>query len=142
MVYGYDMALSAQYPNLTVLVIEDDVSLRDLYCEALKSDGYEIRTAVDGLDGIEQFRMFAPDMVLMDLMMPRMDGWQTLEEIRKISKCPVIIITGQGTTEDIIRGLLEAGADDYMVKPFGVPELIARVKAMIRRASPPVQQWS
>ena len=136
------MEMSEQNSNLIILVIEDDVSLRDLYCEALKSDGYEIRTAIDGQEGIEQFRMIAPDMVLMDLMMPRMDGWQTLEEIRKISECPVIIITGQGTTEDIIRGLLEAGADDYMVKPFGVPELVARVEAMIRRASPQIRQWS
>ena len=134
--------MSESSPELVVLVIEDDVSLRDLYCEALQSEGCAIHTASDGVEGMEQFRMIAPDIVLMDLMMPRMDGWQTLEEVRKISGCPVIIVTGQGTTEDTIKGLLEAGADDYLVKPFSVAELVARVKAMTRRSSPRVEQWS
>ena len=112
-----------------VLIVEDDNSLRDLFSEALESDGFKTSIASNGAEG-------NPDLVLLDLLMPKMDGWEALERVRKISECPVIIVTGQGTTEDIIRGLLEAGADDYLVKPFGIKELIARVNAVLRRATP------
>jgi DNA-binding response OmpR family regulator len=92
--------------------------------------------ASNGAEGIQMFDEVNPDLVLLDLLMPKMDGWEALERVRKISECPVIIVTGQGTTEDIIRGLLEAGADDYLVKPFGIKKLIARVNAVLRRATP------
>ena len=121
-----------------ILIVEDDNSLRDLFSEALESEGYATSMASNGAEGIEVFDEINPDLVLLDLLMPKMDGWEALERVRKISECPVIIVTGQGTTEDIIRGLLEAGADDYLVKPFGIKELIARVNAVLRRASPAV----
>ena len=119
-----------------VLIVEDDNSLRDLFSEALESDGFKTSIASNGAEGIQMFDEVNPDLVLLDLLMPKMDGWEALERVRKISECPVIIVTGQGTTEDIIRGLLEAGADDYLVKPFGIKELIARVNAVLRRATP------
>lgn len=119
-----------------ILIVEDDNSLRDLFSEALESEGYTTSIASNGAEGIEVFDEINPDLVLLDLLMPKMDGWEALERVRKISECPVIIVTGQGTTEDIIRGLLEAGADDYLVKPFGIKELIARVNAVLRRSAP------
>lgn len=122
-----------------ILIVEDDNSLRDLFSEALASEGYATSIAANGAEGIEVFDEINPDLVLMDLLMPKMDGWEALERVRKISECPVIIVTGQGTTENIIRGLLEAGADDYLVKPFGIKELIARVNAVLRRSVPTVQ---
>lgn len=121
-----------------ILIVEDDTSLRELFSEALESEGYVTSSASDGVEGIEVFDETNPDLVLLDLLMPKMDGWEALERVRKISECPVIIVTGQGTTEDIIRGLLEAGADDYLVKPFGIKELIARVNAVLRRSAPTV----
>ena len=119
-----------------VFIVEDDNSLRDLFSEALESDGFKTSIASNGAEGIQMFDEVNPDLVLLDLLMPKMDGWEALERVRKISECPVIIVTGQGTTEDIIRGLLEAGADDYLVKPFGIKKLIARVNAVLRRATP------
>ena len=117
-----------------ILIVEDDSSLRDLFGEALEGDGYKIYTASDGLQGVEKFEDVNPDLIILDLLMPRMDGWEALERVRKVSDCPVIIVTGLGTTDEIIRGLLEAGADDYMVKPFGIKELSARVDVVLRRS--------
>ena len=122
-----------------ILIVEDDTSLRDLFQEALDGEGYSTCIASDGVEGLELFDEINPDLVLLDLLMPKMDGWEALERVRRISECPVIIVTGQGTTEEIIRGLLEAGADDYLVKPFGIKELIARVNAVLRRSVPTAQ---
>ena len=122
-----------------ILIVEDDTSLRDLFQEALDGEGYSTCIASDGVQGLELFDEVNPDLVLLDLLMPRMDGWEALERVRRISECPVIIVTGQGTTEEIIRGLLEAGADDYLVKPFGIKELTARVNAVLRRSVPTPQ---
>ncbi len=117
-----------------ILIVEDDHSLRELYREALEGDGYTVAVARDGIEGIEQFDELVPDLILLDLIMPKMDGWEALEAVRNVSDCPVIIVTGQGTTEDIIKGLLEAGADEYLVKPFGIKELLDRVSAVLRRS--------
>jgi DNA-binding response OmpR family regulator len=117
-----------------ILVVEDEESLRDLYREALEVEGYVVIAACDGVEGLEKFRDEDPDIVLLDLMMPKLDGWEVLEKIRQVSDSPVIIVTGQGTAEDIIKGLLEAGADDYLVKPFGIRELQARIIAVLRRS--------
>ena len=136
------MAISTNGARPLVLVIEDDYALRSLFREALDSEGFATCIASDGLEGIQLFEQINPDIILMDLMMPRMDGWQALERIRRVSKCPVIIVTGKGTTEDIIKGLLEAGADDYLVKPFGIPELLVRINAVLKRSVHPVRQGS
>ncbi len=133
-VYIYSIAMTNNGTRPRILIVEDDSSLRDLYGEALESEGYNIYTASDGIEGIEKFEDVNPDLIILDLLMPRMDGWEALERVRKVSECPVIIVTGQGTTEEIIRGLLEAGADDYMVKPFGIKELSARVNVVLRRS--------
>ncbi|MCI0438237.1 MAG: response regulator transcription factor [Chloroflexi bacterium] len=129
------MTMLERSENPLVLVVEDDKSLRELYDEALTSEGFEVRTASDGFEGLKRFEEIAPDVVLLDLMMPKMDGWEALERLRRVSECPVIIATGRDTTEDIIRGLLEAGADEYLVKPFGIPELVARIRAVLRRSA-------
>ena len=125
-----------------VLIVEDDFALRSLFREALDAEGFTTCIASNGVEGIELFEQINPDIILMDLMMPRMDGWQALERIRRVSECPVIIVTGKGTTEDIIKGLLEAGADDYLVKPFGITELLARINAVLKRSIQPVKQRS
>ena len=119
----------------TILIIEDDLALRGLFKETLQDDGFSVYVASDGIEGLNRFEDTLPDIILLDLIMPHMDGWETLEGIRRVSECPVIIVTGQGTTEDIIKGLLEAGADDYLVKSFGLDELTARIKVLIKRST-------
>lgn len=125
---------SADHP--LVLIVEDDVALREVFREALESNGYSTCIASNGVEGLERFEERVPNLILLDLIMPRMDGWEALERLRRVSDCPVIIVTAKGTAEDIIRGLLESGADDYLVKPFGIDELCARVKAVLRRSVP------
>ena len=142
MVYDEYMTNSTNEAGPLVLIIEDDYALRGLFREALDFEGFTTCIASDGIEGLELFEQINPDIILMDLMMPRMDGWQALERIRRVSECPVIIVTGKGTDKDIIRGLLEAGADGYLVKPFGVPELLARINAVLRRSTQPVEQPS
>lgn len=115
-----------------VLIVEDDDSIREIVSRVLEDEGYTIQTAENGLRGLEQFYLTLPDLIVLDVKMPEMDGWEMLERLREISGCPVIMLTVFGSTDDIIRGL-ELGADDYLVKPFGVQELIARVSAVLRR---------
>jgi DNA-binding response OmpR family regulator len=128
-------------PKPLILIVEDEEYLRDLYREALENEGYEVASAANGVEGVEQFDELVPDLILLDLVMPYMDGWKALERVRHVSDCPVIIITGKGETEDIVKGLLQSGADEYLVKPFGVLELLARVSAVLRR-SVAANQWS
>ena len=116
-----------------ILIVDDDPSIREIVGLVLQDAGYRIETATDGLKGLEQFYKVLPDLIILDVKMPEMDGWETLRRIREISNCPVIMLTAFGSTNDIIQGL-EAGADDYLVKPFGVQELIARVGTVLRRA--------
>ena len=115
-----------------ILVIDDDLSI----CEALKihleNEGYEVKIANDGVEGINYFKMYEPDLVLLDIVMPKKDGKEVCREIREIAPKPVIMITGKGEIFDIVLGL-ELGADDYMVKPFDFRELSARIKAVLRR---------
>ena len=117
-----------------ILIVEDDRSIAEIVSRVLMSEGYTTHLASDGVEGIEKFYLTLPDLVILDVKMPRMDGWETLERLRKISGCPVIMLTVFGSTDDIIKGL-ELGADDYLVKPFGIQELIARVNAVLRRGS-------
>ena len=118
-----------------ILVIEDDDSIREIVTRVLEDEGFTVVSAVNGLRGLEKFLKTTPDLVLLDVKMPEMDGWETLQNIRKVSETPVVMLTVFGSTDDIIKGL-EMGADDYLVKPFGVPELLVRVQAVLRRSTP------
>ncbi len=116
----------------TILVIEDDANIRELLRLYLEQEGYKIESAQDGLEGLRAFKRIHPDLVLLDLMMPVMDGTQVIKEIRAASKTPVIMLTAKGETFDKIAGL-DLGADDYVTKPFEIRELIARIRAVLRR---------
>ncbi len=115
-----------------VLVIDDDDNICELFRMYLEKEGYEVRTAGDGVEGLEAFRKHEPDIVLLDVMMPKKDGWQVCREIREHSVTPIIMITAKGDTIDKVLGL-ELGADDYMVKPIDMKEMFARIKAVLRR---------
>ena len=115
-----------------VLIVEDDGNIAELLHLYLEKEGFETQVAGDGGKGVELFRSFQPDLVLLDIMLPVMDGWAVLKKIREHDKTPVIMLTAKGETEDKVSGL-EMGADDYIVKPFEVKELLARVHAVLRR---------
>ena len=115
-----------------VLVIEDDAHIADLLRLYLEKDGFEVHLAPDGGKGISEFERLSPDLVLLDIMLPVLDGWGVCREIRAVSKTPIIMLTAKGETFDKINGL-EMGADDYVTKPFDIKELIARVHAVLRR---------
>ena len=114
------------------LVIEDDSNIAELLRLYLEKDGFVVSIAENGAAGVAEFERFAPDIVLLDIMMPILDGWGVCREIRAVSNVPIIMITSKGDTLDKVAGL-EMGADDYLVKPFEVGELIARVHAVMRR---------
>ncbi len=114
-----------------LLVIDDDPNICDLLRYFFENEGYEVKTAGDGVEGISFFKMYEPDLVLLDLMLPKKDGNQVCREIRAISSKPVIMITAKDEVLDKVVGL-ELGADDYVVKPFELKELSARVKAVLR----------
>ena len=117
-----------------ILVVDDDVNICDLLRLYFENEGYEVKTANDGNEGISLFREYQPDLVLLDIMLPRKDGWQVCREIREESNKPVIMITAKGEVFDKVLGL-ELGADDFVVKPFDMKELAARVKAVLRRTT-------
>jgi DNA-binding response OmpR family regulator len=114
------------------LVVEDDSNIAELLRLYLGKDGFEVAIASDGGKAVGMFGSFGPDIVLLDIMLPIMDGWQVCGEIRKTSKVPIIMLTAKGETTDKVTGL-EMGADDYITKPFEVKELLARVHAVMRR---------
>jgi two-component system response regulator MtrA len=116
-----------------ILLVEDDPSIREVTAIGLTAAGFAVATAADGVAGLDAFRAEPPDLVLLDIMLPRMDGYEVCRQIRKTSTVPVIMLTARGDTMDVVVGL-EAGADDYVRKPFDLPELIARVRAALRRA--------
>ena len=115
-----------------ILVIDDDVNICEMLRLYLENEGYEVKTANDGAEGVVYFKLYEPDLVLLDIMLPRKDGWQVCREIRKKSNVPIIMITAKSETFDKVLGL-ELGADDYVVKPFDTKEVIARIKAVSRR---------
>lgn len=119
-----------------VLIVEDEANIAELLHLYLEKEGFETAVAPDGGKGVELFRSFRPDLVLLDIMLPVMDGWSVLKKIRETDKTPVIMLTAKGETEDKVNGL-EGGADDYIVKPFEMKELIARINAVLRRTEIP-----
>ena len=121
-----------------VLVVDDDANICELLRLYLEKDGYEPLLANDGEAALKAFESGHPDLILLDIMMPRLDGWQVCREIRKTSSVPIIMLTAKGETFDKVLGL-ELGADDYVVKPFDAKEVMARVKAVLRRAAPATQ---
>ncbi len=129
--------LSAQYEKgmnaARVLVIDDDADIRALVAELLGRAGLSVEQAEDGRSGLRALHKTPPDLVVLDVSMPDLDGWQTLERIRDLSEVPVLMLTARGDELERVRGL-QAGADDYVVKPFGRQELVARVQALLRRA--------
>jgi two-component system, OmpR family, response regulator MtrA len=116
-----------------ILLVEDDPSIREVTAIGLGAAGFAVTTAEDGVIGLERFRSEGFDLVLLDVMLPRLDGYEVCRQIRRTSTVPVVMLTARADTMDVVVGL-EAGADDYVRKPFEVPELIARVRAALRRA--------
>ena len=127
--------------NNTILIIEDDANttaLITLYCER---EGFRTLTAADGISGLDRARKERPDLVILDLMLPEMDGWEVCRRLRQASDVPIIMLTARGDEIDRVSGL-SLGADDYVVKPFSPRELVERVKAVLRRIRRPHQEKS
>jgi DNA-binding response OmpR family regulator len=115
-----------------ILVIDDDANICELLRIFLEKENYEVELASDGVAGLTTFKQYDPDLVLLDIMLPKKDGWQVCREIREMSQKPIIMITAKGEVFDKVLGL-ELGADDFIVKPFDMKEVSARVKAVLRR---------
>ena len=118
----------------TVLIVEDEQNIAELLRMYLEKEGYSTAVASDGAQGVEQFRRIHPDLVLLDIMLPILDGWGVLQKIRQEAQTPVIMLTAKGETSDKVSGLKQ-GADDYITKPFEMKEVLARIEAVLRRAS-------
>ena len=117
----------------TVLIVEDDRNIADLLRLYLEKEGYEVAIAYTGIQGVEKFREVQPSLILLDVMLPEMDGWGVCRTIRAESKVPIIMLTAKGETEDKVNGLKQ-GADDYITKPFEMKEVLARIEAVLRRS--------
>ena len=118
-----------------ILIVEDEANIRELLRLYLEREGYTVLEAENGVEGIKKWKSDKPDMLLLDVMMSVMDGWEVCREIRAESDVPIIMLTAKGETADRVSGL-EMGADDYIVKPLEMPEVIARVRAVFRRIAP------
>ncbi len=116
-----------------ILVVDDEVRYQRLLDANLRTDGHDVVTASNGLEAVEIFSSQPVDLILLDVMMPEMDGFETCQRIREYSNVPIIILTAKGDEKDRVRGL-DLGADDYLIKPFSATELLARVRAVLRRA--------
>ncbi len=119
--------------NAKILIVDDDINICELLRLYLEKDGFETEVVTNGFNAIDAFNNTDPDLVLLDIMLPGMDGWQICREIRKNSQKPIIMLTAKGETFDKVLGL-ELGADDYITKPFETKEVIARIKAVLRRS--------
>ncbi|MCW2955019.1 MAG: two component transcriptional regulator, winged helix family [Conexibacter sp.] len=124
--------------SAVVLVVEDEEDVRRLVCVLLERAGHTVTEASNGAEALRQLKGAQPDLVVLDVMMPELDGWQTLERIRDLSDVPVLMLTARAGELDKVRGL-KGGADDYVTKPFGRQELLARVEALLRRTSGPAE---
>ena len=118
---------------ISVLVVEDDRNIAELLQMYLEKEGYDVTVAADGGQGLSKFRSHQPDLVLLDVMMPVMDGWSVCKAIRAESQTPVIMLTAKSETDDKVTGL-KHGADDYITKPFEMKEVLARIEAVLRRS--------
>ena len=119
---------------MRILVVEDEPRLLRNLAKALREEGYAVDTADAGDDGLYKAKSYEYDAIVLDVMLPRLDGWQLLEHLRKQKQTPVLMLTARDAHKDRVRGL-DTGADDYLVKPFDLSELLARVRALIRRAA-------
>ena len=127
---------------ISVLIVEDDRNIQELLQLYLEKEGYAVTVAGDGGQGLAKFRSIKPDLVLLDVMMPVMDGWAVCKAIRADSQTPIIMLTAKGETDDKVTGL-KSGADDYVTKPFEMKELLARIEAVLRRTgSAPAEEKS
>ncbi len=120
---------------MEILVIEDDDAISDLLRRGLSYEGYKVVVAQDGITGLRMARDTPPDLVVLDLMLPGLDGVEVCRRLRAADDVPILVLTARGTVSDRISGL-DSGADDYMVKPFSIDELLARVRALLRRKTP------
>ena len=121
-----------------VLVVEDDANLADVVTRYLEREGFVVEVVHDGLDGLERALEWLPDLLVLDLMLPRLDGIELFRRLRQVAPVPVVMLTARGSEEDRVAGL-DLGADDYVAKPFSPRELTARVRAVLRRAAGPVE---
>src|SRR5204863_986709 len=117
---------------MRILVVEDEIDLLTSLAKALREEGYAVDTAADGEEGLYKAESWDYDAIVLDVMLPRLDGWGLLQKLRQKKKTPVLMLTARDASRDRVRGL-DGGADDYVVKPFDVPELMARLRALIRR---------
>lgn len=122
-------------PNEKILVVDDDTNICELLRLYLEKEGYVVKIVNDGVSAINAFKQENPDLTLLDIMIPKLDGWQVCRKIRKFSDKPIIMLTAKGETFDKVLGL-ELGADDYVTKPFDTKEVVARIKAVLRRTAP------
>ena len=118
-----------------VLVVEDDEEIADVLRRSLRQEGYEVRTSADGIDALDVAAGFVPDLVVLDLGLPRLDGVEVCRRLREEGDVPILMLTARAETEDRVGGL-DSGADDYLVKPFERQELLARIRALLRRRPP------
>lgn len=118
-----------------VLVVEDDEEIADVLRRSLRHEGYEVRTSGDGIDALDVAAGFVPDLVVLDLGLPRLDGVEVCRRLREDGDVPILMLTARAETEDRVDGL-DSGADDYLVKPFERQELLARIRALLRRRPP------
>src|SRR6267143_2754797 len=120
-----------------ILIIEDELPMRTALADVLQAEGYRVLSAADGQSGLQRALVEKPDLILLDVMMPKLDGYAVCEELRRLSNSvPILMLTAKGQVEDRVTGL-DAGADDYLVKPFATEELLARVRALLRRGKTP-----
>jgi len=120
---------------MKVLIVDDDPTARDVLESFLEAKGYAVASAADGPEALKRVAADPPDVVLLDVMMPGMDGWEVLEALRARSRVPVLMVTAKDATDDVVRGL-SGGVDDYIVKPFKLREVEARIQAVLRRSAP------
>jgi two-component system OmpR family response regulator len=129
-----DIYAKLRPPDMRILIVEDEPDLLRSIAQALREEGYAVDTAAEGEDGFYKAENYDYDAIVLDVMLPKMDGWEILKRLRKTKKTPVLMLTARDQTRDRVKGL-DTGADDYVVKPFDLPELFARLRALIRRSA-------